>query len=257
MDRSERLGLLVSGSLMAFFLAALVYAAVGMNITVPTCVTDVAPFREGKVIAKGDGRYEIHLVAKMWSFDPPSIELPVGAEADIYLSTLDVTHGMYIEGTDVNLMAVPGAVNAARVRFDESGELRVICNEYCGTAHHYMAGKFVIREPGEAVAAAAPVAAAEPPSQGGAGADLFAAKSCGACHSIDGTDGVGPTMKGLLGRQVELADGTTMKADTAYIEAAIRSPNATIVKGYQPVMPELPLSDDELKQLVDYVESLS
>jgi len=176
------------------------------------------------------------------------------------VSTLDVTHGVYIEGTNVNLMAVPGVVNLARARFDEPGELRVICNEYCGAAHHYMAGKLIIRGEGEAVAGTTrtpPIATAEPQAQATPGEALFETKGCAACHSIDGSESLGPTMKGIFGRRSEFADGTELQADAAYIESAIRFPNATIVKGYQPIMPEVPLTDDEVRQLVDYVKALS
>ena len=119
MDRAEGTALVIAGVLMAVFFAALVYAAAGLNISLPTCVTDVAPFKQGKIIDKGNNHYEVHMVAKMWAFDPAVVRLPPGADVDVYLSALDVTHGMYIEHTNVNLMAVPGSVNAARVRFDK------------------------------------------------------------------------------------------------------------------------------------------
>jgi cytochrome c oxidase subunit II len=145
MDRSERLALLVSGSLMAFFLGGLVYASLGLDVSVPNCVTDVAPFTEPAVVRRGDGRYDIRVVARMWAFEPASIELPAGSEADLYVTSLDVIHGLYIEGTNVNLMAVPGVVTGTRVRFDRPGEHRVLCHEYCGAAHQYMAGTLVVR----------------------------------------------------------------------------------------------------------------
>lgn len=153
MERNERLVVIVSGMVMTLFLSALIYAASGLGIGVPTCV-DVTPFTEGKVIDKGNNHYEVHLVARMWAFDPSEIRLPTGAEVDLYVSALDVTHGVYLEGTDVNLMAVPGSVNAARLRFDEPGTHAVICHEYCGIGHQFMAGRFVIGEPPPAAALA-------------------------------------------------------------------------------------------------------
>jgi len=237
---------------MAAFLAALVYAATRMNITVPTCVTDVAPFKEGRVVDKGNGRYEVHMVAKMWAFDPPEVRLPPGAEVDLYLSALDVTHGLYIERTNVNLMAVPGTVNAARVRFDQEGEYSVICHEYCGAGHHFMAGKFVIARGETGVQRAAPeaVAAASP------GRELFEQKGCNACHSLDGSSGLGPTMKGVSGRTVELQDGGTRVADDAYLEEAIRKPSATVVKGFDPVMPAEEHTTEEVRTLVTFLKTL-
>ena len=252
MDRAERLALILSGVLMAIFLAAVVYSARGLGLAVATCVTDVAPFREGRVIDKGNNHYEVHVVAKMWAFDPPEVRLPPGADVDLYLSAADVTHGLYIEHTNVNLMAVPGAVNGARVHFESPGEYRIVCHEYCGVGHQNMGGKFVIAAlppPGEA-AAAAGGGATDP------GKQLFQAKGCVACHTTDGTPGIGPTLKGVLGRQQELADGSTVVVDQAFIERYLRSPNNPALKGFQPVMPVLPLTDAEVQQLVDYVKNL-
>jgi cytochrome c oxidase subunit 2 len=67
------------------------------------------------------------------------VEVPVGATLDLYLTSEDVLHGFQIRGTNVNLMAVPGTVNYARVTFDEPGEYQIVCHEFCGVDHHMMA----------------------------------------------------------------------------------------------------------------------
>jgi cytochrome c oxidase subunit II len=252
MDRNERIALVVTGLVMAGFFAALVYAATGLGIALPTCVTGVAPFRQGAVIDKGNNHYEVHLVAKMWAFDPPEIRLPPGADVDLYLSAQDVTHGLYIEHTAVNLMAVPGAVNAARVHFDHAGTYAMICHEYCGVGHQNMAGKFVVG----ALPPAAPAPAGTDAAAADTGQQLFAQKGCVACHTVDGTPGVGPTLRGVLGRHEELADGTVVTVDEAFIEHQIRTPNTKLIKGFQPVMPQLPLTDAEVHALVGYVKTL-
>jgi cytochrome c oxidase subunit II len=250
MDRSERVVLVAAGAVMTLFFAALVYAAAGLGLGVPTCVSDVAPFAGGRVIDKGNNRYEVHVVAKMWSFDPPEVRLPTGATVDLFVSAKDVTHGLYLEHTGVNLMAVPGSVNAATVTFEQPGTYAMLCHEYCGAGHQNMAGRFVI-------GAVAPAAAAAAGSGGGGeGAALFAQKGCVACHTIDGTPGLGPTLKGVLGRREELADGGTITVDEAFIEQQIRTPNTRVVKGFQPIMPALPMTDAELRALVDYVKTL-
>lgn len=144
MERNEKRVLLASGSLMGFFLLLLVYSGLGLSVTVPTCLTDVAPFTQGKVEQKSPGTYDVYLVARMWFFDPGEIRVTPGADINLYLSALDVTHGVYIEGTNVNLMAVPGSVNFARFRLGREGVYRIFCHEYCGLGHQNMAGKIVV-----------------------------------------------------------------------------------------------------------------
>lgn len=65
------------------------------------------------------------------------------------------------------------------------------------------------------------------------GKQLFTADGCMSCHSLDGAAGVGPTVKGLAGSRVQLADGSTVTADDTYLAKAITDPDAEIVKGYQ------------------------
>lgn len=65
------------------------------------------------------------------------------------------------------------------------------------------------------------------------GRQLFAADGCAGCHSLDGSDGAGPTIKGLAGSRTQLADGSTVTADRAYLTKAIVSPDADIAQGYQ------------------------
>ena len=75
----------------------------------------------------------------------------------------------------------------------------------------------------------------KPQTAGGgtaAGERLFTADACAGCHSLDGSAGAGPTVKGLAGSSVALADGSTVTADDAYLATSITDPDAQIVKGY-------------------------
>ena len=123
----------------AAMMALLGFAAVRLGITVPGCVTSVKPFTDGQVIQVAPGRYEAHVVSKMFSFKP-SIKVPRGAVVDFYLTSTDVVHGFYIDGTDVNLMAIPNTVNYAQAHFDRPGKYQVLCHEFCGLGHQDMTG---------------------------------------------------------------------------------------------------------------------
>ena len=92
------------------------------------------------------------------------------------------------------------------------------------------------------------------------GAKLVKEKGCLACHSLDGSRGVGPTFKGLYQRRFTvLQNGTrlTVTADDNYLRESILKPKAKVVEGFQPIMPEFPdLKQDEVEALVEFIESV-
>lgn len=87
------------------------------------------------------------------------------------------------------------------------------------------------------------------------GKALFASKACSGCHSLDGSKLVGPSFKGLYGREGEHNEGT-YTANDEYLKESILKPNAKIVKGYAPAMPAMPLSDDEVSDLIEYIKTV-
>jgi cytochrome c oxidase subunit II len=125
-------------------LGLIAYSALRLGISVPGCVTNVAPFTEGDLIKVGPGRYEAHVVAKSWAFVPSPLKVPAGSVVDFYVTSKDVVHGFYIDGTDVNLTALPGAVTYAQARFDTPGKHQIICHEFCGLGHHNMTGQIEV-----------------------------------------------------------------------------------------------------------------
>ena len=89
------------------------------------------------------------------------------------------------------------------------------------------------------------------------GASLFRQFGCGGCHG-NGAAVRAPTLDGLYGRRVPLADGTTQIADERYLRDSILQPRARIVAGYEPLMPSYAgkISEDELVKIVAYLKSL-
>ncbi len=57
---------------------------------------------------------------------------------------------------------------------------------------------------------------------------------------------------------MQLADGSTVMADEAYIRESILQPNAKIVAGYQPIMPTFQglVTEEGVLQLIEYIKSL-
>ena len=76
------------------------------------------------------------------------------------------------------------------------------------------------------------------------------------CHSIDGSESIGPTFKGIFGRTVKLTNGSTVTANDAYLREAIIKPDASIVEKFDDVMPVPELTEEELNQIIEYLKTL-
>lgn len=94
-------------------------------------------------VVKGE-KYEVYMVAKMFSFTPSPVSVPSGAEVTFHITSPDVTHGVEIIGSNVNVMVLPGYVSTVTTTFDKPGEYAIICHEYCGQLHHAMKGKLIV-----------------------------------------------------------------------------------------------------------------
>ncbi len=79
---------------------------------------------------------------------------------------------------------------------------------------------------------------------------------CQACHAIDGSSGLGPPLNGLYGSTVLLASGETLIADQAYIHESIVDPGAKRSAGYSVTMPTIPLTEQQVDDLVAYIITL-
>lgn len=87
---------------------------------------------------------------------------------------------------------------------------------------------------------------------------VYEENQCQTCHSLDGSDGIGPTHQGIWGREETLEDGTTITVDEEYLRESIVEPNAKIVEGYNPGMASYSyLSDAEIESLIEYMKTLS
>jgi cytochrome c oxidase subunit 2 len=238
---------------LAFALVLLSLSALAINlfhVGLPTCLTDIKPFQKGELITHSPTHYEVHYVARMWKFEPEDVTIPAGSTVDIYLSAADVTHGLILLGTNLNLMAVPGVVNYARVKFDKPRVYQLLCHEFCGTGHDRMAAELHVVDMATFTARPSPPPA--PP-----GYKLLDANLCLACHSIDGQPGIGPTLKGIYGQTQKLADGSTATINDAFIREKILNPNAKIVAGtFEQEMPKTELTDEEIEKIVKYIQTL-
>ncbi|MEZ5244529.1 MAG: cytochrome c [Acidimicrobiales bacterium] len=85
------------------------------------------------------------------------------------------------------------------------------------------------------------------------GLRVVEAKGCQSCHGDQGRGGAGPAWTGLAGSEVELADGSVVVADEAYLLRSILDPSADLVAGYNLRMPPNDLTQDEAEAVVAYI----
>jgi cytochrome c oxidase subunit 2 len=150
--RYERIFLSLGAALLLIFLAALGYAAVGMGMHLPgragnvdpKTVRQTPPFDSPGVTQVAPGRYEVVLLGQAWAYTPNEIRVRAGAEVHFRATSVDVVHGMMIEGTRFNVMLIPGEITELVYRFETPGEHLMICHEYCGRGHHLMFGKVFV-----------------------------------------------------------------------------------------------------------------
>lgn len=150
----ERAWIWAASLMIAGFLAAIVVSASNNAVHPPSHVETIDPtrvdsdveFGSPRVEERNDGSMLVIGVARMFTFRPDPIHVPYGVPVTFRLTSPDIIHGFQIVGTNANAMVIPGYVSQFAVTFPRPGEYLIVCNEYCGLAHHLMQGKIVVEE---------------------------------------------------------------------------------------------------------------
>jgi cytochrome c oxidase subunit 2 len=206
-----------------------------------------------------------------WSFEYPDYQitssdlvLPVNKQALLRLTSEDVIHSFWVPEFRVKQDAVPGSFHDLRITPTVQKEFLLMCAEICGKQHAYMISKVrvVSQEEFDQWAKSQQV----PTDPVARGEYWFKQQGCASCHSTDGSKIVGPTFKGLFGREETLIDGTKVTVDEAYIKESILNPDAKIVAGFESspgsktsVMPKNfgeKLSDEQINDIIEWIKTL-
>jgi cytochrome c oxidase subunit II len=204
----------------------------------------------------------------MWKFQHPTgqreintLHVPVGLPIRMDLQSEDVIHSFYVPAFRVKQDAIPGRVTSVWFQATRPGVYHLFCAEYCGGEHSKMVGSVVVLEPREYENWLAGATTGQTMAESGAA--LFNSLACVTCHRTaeDAPAGAlvrGPSLEGVYGNQVKLADGRTVIADDEYLRESILNPQAKLVAGWDPVMPTFQgqLTEEQLSQLIAYVRSL-
>ncbi len=236
---------------------------------------------------------EIHVVAKKWAWrfiykngreitagvdndgnqTPATMVVPMGRPVKLIMASEKmnpgandnprdraVLHSFFIPAFRIKQDVVPGRYTTEWFEATETGVFNVFCAEYCGEGHYSMRAAIKVVTPkeyeewlsGEAEGAGATLSLAEQ------GKQLYSNRACIGCHTLNGSQGSGPTWKGIFGQDVETDKGV-VKIDENYIRESILNPNAKIVKGFQAgIMPSFAgqLKDDEVNALIEFIKTV-
>jgi cytochrome c oxidase subunit 2 len=211
---------------------------------------------------------KVKVIARQWSWlfeyengiKSNELKVPLGKPVQLSLTSEDVIHGFYAPAFRIKQDVVPGMVNHLWFQPTEVGTFDVLCTQYCGLQHAKMLTKIVVLPEDEFnkwyQKGKEEMEAAKGKSRG---VQLYQEKGCVACHSVDGSQRVGPSFKGLFGKKEKVLTAgkeRTVVVDEAYIRKYIMEPNVDIVVGYPPIMPPQKLIEDELNELINYIKEL-
>jgi len=213
-----------------------------------------------------DDALEVHVFGQQWAWNfqyksgkssDNEFYVPVNSPVKLIMTSKDVIHSFYIPAMRIKQDVVPGRYSDLWINADKTGDYQDFCADYCGTSHSKMMAKIHVvsneeyekwlQENDEGLTLAQK------------GEKLASGKGCVACHSQDGKVGVGPSWKGLWGRDEEMSDGLKVHVDENYLRESILLANAKIVKGYPSgVMPifQGQLNEDQVSALIEFIKTL-
>jgi len=187
------------------------------------------------------------------------IGVKVNEPVKLLMTSQDVIHSFFIPNFRVKQDVVPGRYSTLWFQPTAVGEFPVFCAEFCGDEHSDMMAMIKVMEPAEYDAWLEKEKGADQGlSPVELGKKLFSKKGCNACHSLDGSRLIGPSLKGLYGKKEKLTNGKTITVDDAYIDRSLMDPMLEVPEGYAPIMPTFKgqLSQVDIAGIIAFIKSL-
>ncbi|MEW6026903.1 MAG: cupredoxin domain-containing protein [Planctomycetota bacterium] len=99
-------------------------------------------FSAGTALARSEKLFEVK--AKKFVYTPNVIKVDKGDLVRIRLISEDVTHGLFVDGYNVQTSAYPGQDGSITFVADKAGRFTFRCSVTCGEFHPYMTGYLVV-----------------------------------------------------------------------------------------------------------------
>lgn len=190
-----------------------------------------------------------------------TLVIPKGKPVQLTMTSEDVIHDFFIPAFRVKRDVVPGRYTSLWFEATQVGEFNLYCAEYCGDQHSAMIGRVKVLEPElfePYLRELGKLEQEEGEPMQEFGRRIYQRRGCNACHSLDGSPKVGPSWKGVWGKQ-ETTDKGSVAVDDNYIRESVLEPNAQIVSGFEGVkMPSYKgqLDDKQIAALIEFMKTL-
>ena len=208
----------------------------------------------------------VKVTARMWDWSftyengkkSTELNVPLNKPVKLIIISEDVLHSLFIPAFRIKEDAVPGMETYLWFLPDKTGSYDLFCTEYCGTGHHSMISKVIVMAQedfskwyGEK----------EGTGKAQDALKIMENNGCLGCHTVDGTKTVGPSFKGIFGKEAEvITSGRIHKIviDEEYLRRSMLDPGADVAKGFPNIMPSQKgiLKDEEIYTIIKYIEKL-
>jgi cytochrome c oxidase subunit 2 len=202
-----------------------------------------------------------------WEFHYTDLNIVTANELHVPLSTIaqpkltsltlqsaDVSHGFWVPQLAGKTDVIPNRTNSMWLDPQETGTYLGNCSEYCGTQHAKMEVRVVVDTPEDFQKWVALQQAQAAVSATDVNQQAFLASPCIVCHNVNGTSAtgaIGPDLTHLMSRQTLIA--AEVPNDAANLRGWLKDPQR-LKPGNK--MPTVPLSDQQLDQMVAYLTTL-
>ena len=207
----------------------------------------------------------IYIVGKqwMWKAEHPggqheinALHVPINRPVQLTMISQDVFHSFSIPAFRVKREVIPGRYTTVWFNATTPGTYHLFCTQYCGTLHSAMIGEIVAMTPDDYERWTAGSTSGASLSQNGE--RLFTSLGCASCHSGK-ADSHGPSLAEVYGNKLQMANGSFVTVDEAFLRDTILNPTMHQVAGYAPIMPTYQgqISEEGLIDLVEYIKNLN
>ncbi|HKY83515.1 MAG TPA: hypothetical protein VJ160_01675 [Anaerolineales bacterium] len=90
----------------------------------------------------------VHLQARSYEYSPALVLVNRGDRVTIELESTDVVHGIFVDGYQLEVKAVPGQPAGLTFIADRPGTFRLRCSVTCGPLHPFMVGRLRVAPDG-------------------------------------------------------------------------------------------------------------